>query len=107
MVRLADGTQRMIRIPDAVLRIRPGRHEACCMRSMRWPTSGTLCSGRSLERARDGTGLLQVELVPLRVEHVDEILALLLHRPKEGRPEPDQSRGFLIDPLAPIVERDL
>jgi hypothetical protein len=52
MVRLADGTQRMIRIPDAVLRIRPGRHEACCMRSMRWPTSGTLCSGRSLERPR-------------------------------------------------------
>jgi class 3 adenylate cyclase len=28
MVRLADGTQRSIRIPDAVLRIRPGRHEA-------------------------------------------------------------------------------
>jgi len=28
MVRLADGTQRKIRIPDAVLRIRPGRHEA-------------------------------------------------------------------------------
>jgi hypothetical protein len=28
MVRLADGTQRMIRIPDAVLRIRAGRHEA-------------------------------------------------------------------------------
>jgi hypothetical protein len=52
MVRLADGTQRMIRIPDAMLRIRPGRHEACCMRSMRWPTSGTLCSGRSLERPR-------------------------------------------------------
>jgi hypothetical protein len=28
MVRLADGTQRMIRIPDAVLRVRSGRHEA-------------------------------------------------------------------------------
>jgi class 3 adenylate cyclase len=28
MVRLADGSQRMIRIPDAVLRVRSGRHEA-------------------------------------------------------------------------------
>ena len=28
MVRLTDGSQRMIRIPDAVLRVRSGRHEA-------------------------------------------------------------------------------
>jgi Adenylate and Guanylate cyclase catalytic domain len=28
MVRFADGSHHMIRIPDAVLRVRPGRHEA-------------------------------------------------------------------------------